>query len=72
MRRWALGVVLLAGAMGYCTFRPVCVPISTEEVARWDPPIETRTDRDFYLKIFQRRDGQWYQCKTWISREMFF
>jgi len=35
-------------------------------------PIEQRTDRDFYLRVFQQRDGQWYQCKTWISRFFFF
>jgi hypothetical protein len=35
-------------------------------------PIEQRIDRDFYLRVFQRRDGHWYQCKTWISRFLFF
>ena len=52
--------------------RPVCVPLTTEDLKTFNVPIEQRTDRDFYLKVFQRRDGQWYQCKTWISRFFFF
>ena len=34
--------------------------------------INKDTDRDFYLRIFQLRDGQWHQCKTWLSRQLFF
>ena len=65
-----LGVVALA-AIVYA-FRPVCVPISAEELGRFNVPIEQRTDRDFYLRVFQQRHGQWYQCKTWLSRQFFF
>lgn len=51
--------------------RPICVPLTAEDLKTFNVPIEQRTDRDFYLKVFQRRDGQWYQCKTWISRFFF-
>lgn len=51
---------------------PVCVPLTAADLKTFNVPIEQRTDRDFYLKVFQRRSGQWYQCKTWISRFFFF
>ena len=51
---------------------PVCVPLSAEDLKGFNVPIEQRTDRDLYLKVFQQRDGRWYQCKTWISRQFFF
>ena len=52
--------------------RPVCVRLSAEDLAGFNSPIETRTDRDVYLRVFQQIDGQWYQCKTWLSRQFFF
>ena len=52
--------------------RPVCVPISDQDLAAFTTPIETRTDHDFYLQVFQRIDGRWHQCKTWLSRQLFF
>jgi hypothetical protein len=48
------------------------VPLSSHEIAQFNSPIEQRSDRDLYLRVFQYRDGQWYQCKTWISRQLFF
>ena len=48
------------------------LPIEPETLAGFDPPIATREDRDFYLKVFQQRDGEWQQCKTWLSCEFFF
>jgi len=52
--------------------QPVCVPLSEENLKSFNIPIEQRTDRDLYLKTFQKRGGQWYQCKTRISRFFFF
>jgi hypothetical protein len=52
--------------------RPVCVPLSDEDLKSFSVPIEQRADRDLYLKVFQKKDGRWYQCKTWISRAFFF
>ena len=63
-------ISLLAIVVWSC--RPVCVPLSDESLAAFDTPIEERADRDFYVKVFQLRDGEWHQCKTWISRQLFF
>ena len=67
-----LVVLLLIAIVSSCALRPVCVPLSEEDIARFNVPIEQRTDRDFYLQVFQRRNGQWHQCKTWVSRQFFF
>lgn len=66
--------ILAAGFAAIFTFFlwPVCIPLSAADVASLQPPIEQRTDTDFYLRIFQKRDGQWCQCKTRISRVLFF
>jgi hypothetical protein len=67
------GIALAAAAVLWCA-HPICVRLSAAEVAeaaRW-APLETRTDRQWHGRVFQRRDGQWYQCKSWISREFFF
>ena len=72
MRRagW-IAIVVVAGAATFA-MRPVCVPLSPEALAGFTTPIETRTDHDFYLQVFQRIDGRWHQCKTWLSRQLFF
>jgi len=64
--------LLLATGIGYCAFRPVCVPLANEDLAKFAVPIEEREDHDFYLRIFQLREGRWHQCKTWLSRQLFF
>ena len=63
-------VVLVAGVSW--GLRPVCVSLSTEDLAQFNVPIEQRRDRDIYLEVFQFRNGQWHQCKTWLSRQFFF
>ena len=70
-RLLALALLLASGA-GWCAFRPVCMPLSDRDLAGFTSPIETRTDRDLYLRVFQQRNGQWHQCKTWISRKFTF
>jgi hypothetical protein len=68
--RWvALAALVIAACWA---LRPVCVPLSPDDLARFEPPIEQRSDRDLYLRVFQLRDGQWHQCKTWLSRQFFF
>jgi|KBSMisStaDraftv2_1062788.scaffolds.fasta_scaffold1560868_1 hypothetical protein len=67
---WIMLVLMLAGFI--FVLRPVCVPLSADDLASFNTPIETRTDRDFYLQVFQQADGRWYQCKTWLSRQFFF
>lgn len=62
---------LAAGA--YFLFRPVCVPIDEATLAIFSPPIEQRRETTFYgSPLYQRRGAQWYQCKTWLSRQFFF
>lgn len=60
-------VALLAWAL-----QPVCKPLSAEDLRGFNVPIEQRTDRDIYFKVFQQQGSQWYQCKTWLSRQFFF
>jgi len=68
---WIVGFLLIALTLTI-TLRPVCVPLSPEDLAGFNTPIETRTDHDFYLQVFQQVDGRWYQCKTWLARQFFF
>jgi hypothetical protein len=51
---------------------PVCQPLDREQVSSMKPPPSQREDRDLYLKVFQKRDGQWQQCKTRLSRLLSF
>ena len=71
--RWLM-VGVLVPALGplVLAFGPVCAPLTAEDLRGFNVPIEQRTDRDFYLQVFQRRRGQWFQCKTWLSRLFFF
>jgi hypothetical protein len=64
--------VVLIGLAAVFALSPVCVPLSDEDLAGFTAPIETRADHDFYLQVFQRIDGRWHQCKTWLSRQFFF
>jgi hypothetical protein len=66
-----LAAVLFGVGLGYA-LRPVCVPLSAEQLSGFTTPIETRMDRDPYVRVFQQIDGRWYQCKTWLSRQFFF
>ena len=66
---------LLLGAGGGAAYmlRPQCALIADEALGHFGIPIEERTDKDLYLKVFQKKaDGHWYQCKTAFSRAMFF
>jgi hypothetical protein len=70
--RVVLAVVAAAAlATGYALW-PVCVALSAEDVAAFQPPIAERDDRMLFGRIFQQRSGQWYQCKTRIARAFFF
>lgn len=67
----AAAVLLLCGSLLFL-FRPVCLPIEDNALMSFSPPIEERRDATFYgYGMFQQRDGQWYHCKTWISRLLF-
>jgi len=63
--------LLLAALIGGASYflRPQCVLIADEALAHFGVPLEERSDRDFYLKVFQKKsDGHWYECKTALSR----
>ena len=70
----ALGVGLAVFAGGAVwLLMPVCVVIAPEDVAGFDPPIETRTQTGLIgQRYFQERGGRWYQCKARIARALFF
>ncbi|WP_413289176.1 hypothetical protein [Bdellovibrio sp. HCB337] len=68
----AILFAVLLGGFAY-SLRPKCDLIADEALIHFSVPIEQRTDRDFYLKVFQKKaDGHWYQCKTALSRTFFF
>lgn len=69
--RVILIALLLFLGLAAWALRPVCVPLTAADLRSFNVPIEQRTDRDFYLTVFQQRDGQWCQCKTWLSRLYF-
>jgi len=72
MRKVVIAVAITTIIIFGFLFHPVCVPISDEDLKSFNIPIDQRTDRDFYLKVFQKKNGHWCQCKTWISRFFFF
>jgi len=64
--------LLFSGTFLY-SMRPQCSLIADEALEHFGVPIEQRQDRDFYLKVFQRKsDGHWYQCKTALTQAGFF
>jgi hypothetical protein len=72
LRAAAIGLLIVI-ALILGALRPVCRPLSEDDLAHFNVPIEQRTDRDmYYLPVFQQRDGQWHHCKTWLSRKLFF
>ena len=77
MNRAALvcsGGLVAAALTFWWLVHPVCVPLTDEDIERFAEwgPIEERTDRQLHGPVFQQRDGHWYQCKSWISRQLFF
>ncbi|HET8622184.1 MAG TPA: hypothetical protein VFM14_01345 [Gemmatimonadales bacterium] len=50
------------------------MPLSAEDVERFAEwgPIEQRSDRQLHGLVFEQRGGCWYQCKSWMSRQLFF
>ncbi len=73
-KQWTALAILLFLMVGATVFlfRPVCVPIENGEQEAEKYHYAEREDRNFYVKVFQKRDGQWHHCKTWISRQFFF
>jgi len=68
----AVGAFIATGAAVWF-LTPVCVLIPDEDLARFDPPIETRTETGMVgQRYFQKRDGRWFHCKVRIARQFFF
>ena len=66
------GMLLIVVLAVWWLLHPVCRPLSDADVrefARW-APIETREDRQLHGRVFQLRGGRWYQCKSWVSRQL--
>lgn len=73
-KQWVVLGLLIAGTLGGLVFmfRPVCRPIENGEQQAAQYHYSERQDKDFYVKVFQKQEGQWHHCKTWISRQFFF
>ena len=69
---WSLIAVAIACAVVGFMLRPVCDPLSDEDVRKAPVPLDQRTERTLWYKTFQKRDGRWYQCKSWVERQFFF
>ena len=67
------GVALVLAVVVWCA-HPVCRPLSDEDVAEAAKygALDARTDRQWHGRIWQRKGGRWYHCKSWISRQLFF
>jgi hypothetical protein len=66
--------LILTAGLGLWLTHPVCVPLTPDDVtnaARYQP-LEQRRDRQWHGPVFQHRNGRWFQCKSWISRQLFF
>jgi len=61
--RIGIVVFLLIVILAVYLLWPVCVPMTNDEVASFNQvssiPIDKRTDRDLYIRVFQYRNGQW-------------
>ncbi len=66
------GLAVIAASLAWF-LSPVCIAIAQEDLANFDPPIETRTETGMIgQRYFQQRDGVWYHCKVRIARQLFF
>ena len=74
-RAWvppAIGIVVFAGCLIW-SLTPVCRAIANEDLASFDPPIDTRTQTGMVgQRYFQQREGKWFHCKVRIARKLFF
>jgi len=77
MKNKLLVMVILVIVVGtlYFLWHPTCVPVSQEDLryisTNHYTPLEKRTDTAWGIKIWQQKNGQWYQCKAWFDRAMF-
>ena len=63
-----LAALIVIGTIGFF-FRPVCQPLTQDNLSSFNIPLQQRlAARDFYVKVWQEKVGQWYQCKTCFTR----
>lgn len=68
----ATGLIVFAVCLVW-SLSPVCVPVSEEDLARFSPPVGSRTQRGMVgQRYFQRHQGRWFHCRVRIARLMFF
>ena len=66
-----LVAIMVIGGMGFF-LRPVCMPLSQDNLSSFNIPLKQRLEaRDWYVKVWQEKKGQWYECQTYLSRLMF-
>ena len=72
---WAsllIGIFIFSGCLAWL-LHPVCIRIPDADFASFSPPIDARTDTGLAgQRYFQKRDGDWFHCKAWIARQLFF
>jgi hypothetical protein len=69
--RLRTGVILAVALAGIWLMHPVCDPIADADVPRFETVI-TLEQRARQGEPFRKLGGHWYQCKSWISRQLFF
>ncbi|MFZ1627091.1 MAG: hypothetical protein WAT81_04785 [Candidatus Moraniibacteriota bacterium] len=65
--KWFLIAIAVLGVTALVW--PVCVVLSTDSLKEFSPSIEKRiSERGMIWKIWQFKDGDWYQCKSRLER----
>lgn len=64
-------VILAVALAGIWLMHPVCDPIADADVPRFETVL-TLEQRARQGEPFRKLRGHWYQCKSWISRQLFF
>jgi hypothetical protein len=69
--RLRTAVILAVALAGIWLMHPVCAPIADADVPRFETviPLEQRARQG---EPFRKLGGHWYQCKSWIARQLFF
>jgi hypothetical protein len=69
--RLRTAVILAVALGGIWVMHPVCDPIADADVPRFETviPLQQRARQG---EPFRKLGSHWYQCKSWISRQLFF
>lgn len=69
--RGVLWVLSFIGLLGEALFHPVCVPISELERPTFES-VRALEERAAEGEPFYKLESRWYQCKSCISRSLFY